>query len=436
MLNVSLEEARGRYVLAALSGGADSVALLDVLCRARDEGMLTLAAAHFEHGIRGGESLADADFCKKLCAERDVLFIPGRANVPELARRTGEGLETCARNLRHRFLDQTAAMLGCDFIALAHHMDDQVETVLMHMLRGAGAEGASGMRRISGKLFRPLLGVRKSEIVEHLTECGMQWREDATNQVADNPRNALRLNAIPAIEEIYPSGARAIARFAENIAVESDFVGKLALKFHDERVTKLPHGWRIDVSGECEEALLRRTLRKLIGPDLSQAKLNELIALTGSCNVLDDLRAERCGDSLYITRPFVLPHGAALLKAEGVTELEKLCRICCTAAEPIPERTLKSTQVLAKAAMQGAVLRTRAEGDRITPLGMKGSKSLSDYMTDLKIDRPMRDMVPIIAKGNDVLWVVGFGISQAAALDGCDAVKLECEYIGWGGFKP
>ena len=436
MLNVSLEEARGKYVLAALSGGADSVALLDVLCRARDQGILTLAAAHFEHGIRGEESLADAAFCKELCAERNILFIPGHANVPEIARRTGEGLETCARNLRHRFLDQTASMLGCDLIALAHHMDDQAETVLMHILRGAGAEGASGMRRLAGRLYRPLLSVRKQEITEHLLAEGIKWREDITNQVADNPRNALRLNAIPALEEIYPAGVRAVARFAENIAVESEFIGRLTEDFIGKSVEKLPHGWRIDISGCCEEALLRRTLRQIIGPELTQAKLNELIALTTACDVVGDMRAEICGDMLYITRPFELPHGAALLSMTGVTALEKLCRIRCTECEPVPEKKLRSTQVLSRSALQGAVLRTRAAGDRITPLGMKGSKSLSDYMTDLKIDRPMRDMVPIIARGNDVLWVIGFGISKNAALDGGEAIKLECEYIGWGGTRP
>ena len=436
MLNISLEEARGRHVLAALSGGADSVALLKVLCRARDAGMLQLSAAHFEHGIRGEESIADAEFCRKLCAEMNVLFIPGRADVPEIARRTGEGVETCARNLRHRFLAQTADMLGCELIALAHHMDDQTETVLMHMLRGTGPEGASGMRRLSGRLYRPLLGVRKSELIAYLESEGMSWREDRTNAVADNPRNALRLNAIPALEAIYPAGVRAIARFAENAAVESDFVGRMAEKFSTQRVTELPHGWRIDMSGDCEEALLRRTLRGLIGPDLTSDKLSEIVRLETACDVVNGLRAEKCGYMLYITRPFELPHAAALLRTDGVTELEKLCRIRCTAHPPVPEKTLKSVQVLSRKALEGAVLRTRAEGDRIAPFGMRGSKSLSDYLTDLKIDRPLRDMIPIIAKGNDVLWAVGCGISRECALDGTDAVKLECEYIGWRGINP
>lgn len=435
MLNIALEEARGRHVLAALSGGADSVALLKVLCRARDAGMLDLTAAHFEHGIRGAESLADADFCRKLCADMGVMFIPGRANVPEIAARTGEGLETCARSMRYRFLNQTADMLGCDLIALAHHMDDQAETVLMHILRGAGPDGACGMRRVSGRLYRPLLGVRKSEIVEYLGAEGLSWREDSTNAVADNPRNSLRLNAIPALEAIYPAAVRALARFAENTAVESDFVSARAADFSENRVEKLPHGWRIDISGDCEEALLRRTLRSLIGPDLTSEKLGEIIRLETACDIVNGLRAEKCGNMLYVTRPFEIPHTAALLKLSGVTALEKLCAVHCAEHPPVPEKVLKTVQVLSKSSLEGAVLRTRAEGDRISPFGMKGTKSLSDYMTDLKIDRPMRDLIPVIAKGNEVLWVIGYGISRACALDGGDAVRLECEYTGWGGTK-
>ena len=436
MLNVPLDEALGRHVLVALSGGADSVALLSVLCRARDAGILNLTAAHFEHGIRGEESLADAAFCKKLCEDMDVTFIPGRADIPEIARRTGEGLETCARNLRHRFLEQTAMMMGCDLIALAHHMDDQAETVLMHILRGSGAEGACGMRRLSGKLYRPLLGVRKSEIIEYLTSEGLAWREDITNTVADNPRNSLRLEAIPVLERYYPAAVRALARFAENIAVESDMIARMTDAFYDGHVSVLPHGHRITIPDDCEEAVLRRILRKICGPDLTSAKLAELISLKGSCDVFNSLRAEKCGGALYITRPFAPVHTAALVKLSGVTELEGLCAIHAAPAESVPEKKLRSTQVLRRSALEGAVLRTRADGDRISPLGMSGSKSLSDYMTDLRIDRPMRSLVPVVARGSEILWVVGFGISRHAALDGSAAIKLECKYTGWGGFTP
>ena len=143
---------RGRRVLIALSGGADSVALAALLAEAREALGLTLFAAHLDHGIRP-ESADDADFCRALCAKLGVPFLTVRLDVPAEAARAGEGLETAARRLRHAWLRRVKDAVGADCIALAHHMDDQAETVLMHLARGAGPEGIGGMR---GALRRPV----------------------------------------------------------------------------------------------------------------------------------------------------------------------------------------------------------------------------------------------------------------------------------------
>ena len=240
MLEIAFEEARGKHVLAALSGGADSVALLILLCRARDAGMLGVSAAHFEHGIRGEESERDLAFCQKLCERMGVPLSIGRADVPEIARRTGRGTETCAREMRYDFLNEIARVMGADLIALAHHADDQAETVLMHLLRGTGPEGVSCMRRISGNLYRPLIGVRKAEIIRFLEESGQPWREDRTNRLTDNPRNALRIQAIPELERAYPGAVRAIARYAEAAQIEDGYMARMTDRFCAERVDILP----------------------------------------------------------------------------------------------------------------------------------------------------------------------------------------------------
>lgn len=434
-MNIALDPVRGRRVLAALSGGADSVALLHMLCKARDEGIIKLTAAHFEHGIRGADSIADMEFCRDLCKRLNVQLFLGRAPVPEIARRTGEGLETCARRLRHGFLNETADIIGADYIALAHHMDDQAETVLMHLLRGAGPEGITGMSVISGRLYRPLINLRKSQIVEYLEKAGETWREDSTNQVADNPRNSLRLEVIPGLEAVYPGAVSAIARYSEAARRESDFIAELTDKFMTDRVEKLPFGWKIDTSGDCPDALLRRALRRLLGRDLDFSKLDELVNLDTACDIFSGITARRSGNNLYIIRPMPQTR-AQLFRLNGKTQLDGICTLMSEDWEPVPEKNLRSTQVLDKKSLEGAVLRTRAEGDRIAPLGMRGTKSLSDYFTDMKVDRPLRDIVPLLAKGNDILWVVGHGISRDCALRGEDAVRITCEYNGWGGFKP
>ncbi len=434
MLDVQLHEARGRQILAALSGGADSVALLILLCRARDAGMLRVSAAHFDHMIRGAESQADVNFCQSLCERYGVPFALGRADVPEIARRTGEGFESCARNLRHRFLQETASVMGANLIALGHHADDQAETVLMHLLRGAGPAGIVGMRRLSGNLYRPLIECRKADIVSFLEEIGETWREDSTNRLADNPRNALRLSALPALEKVYPGAAFAIARYAKAAAVEDDFVARAADAFMQKRVEHLPNGHRIDLSGEPEEALLRRALRRLCGPDLNTDKLRELLCLETATDIGNGMRAQRHGAYLYVLRPYETPD-ARMIDLAGVTCLHGICRLTSTDAAPMPERMSKTTQVLDREALVGAVLRTRCTGDRIAPLGLGGSKSLSDYMTDAKIDPPLRDVTPVVARGNEILWVIGHGISRTCALQSKDraAVRLTCETVSWGG---
>ena len=117
----------------------------------------------------------------------------------------------------------------------------------------------------------------------------------------------------------------------------------------------------------------------------------------------------------------------------GTVRLPGICTLTCMDADPVPERTRKLTQTLSKRALEGAALRTRRPGDRIAPLGMEGSKSLSDYFTDRKLDPPLRDITPVVARGSEILWVVGHGISRASALNGTEAVRLTCEYTGWGG---
>jgi len=172
-------------------------------------------SVNFHHGIRGEEADGDAVFCRELAERHGIPFREGRADVPALARSRGIGLETAAREARYAFLRSAAAELNCDAIALAHHRDDQAETVLMHALRGSGIRGLSGMEPERDGLVRPLLGASKREILEFLEANGVPWREDRTNREDDNPRNALRNRIMPQLESVYPGCTGALARLAE-----------------------------------------------------------------------------------------------------------------------------------------------------------------------------------------------------------------------------
>lgn len=424
---------QGKHLLIALSGGADSVALACMLHERRSACRLTLTAAHMDHGIRP-ESGEDAAFCQSLCQRLDIPFYTVRADIPSIARETGEGLETAARRIRYEWLRGLRSEIGADYIALAHHMDDQAETVLMHLFRGAGPEGVSGMRVFSGDLFRPLLSMRKQALMEYLGAKGIAWQEDFTNRIADNPRNHLRLNVIPEIEQSYSQAVSAIARFAQSSAIEGDLISRMAEDYAEKNLDVGPYGKLLKLPDGWENAVVRRVIRRICGPDLDFEKLGELIALCedirGKTDISAEIYAERGRSGLYFLPKIPFQVHEAKLTLDGITEIERFCRIEAKPAPPVPIKNDPWRQTLRLDALKGAVVRTRQDGDRIRPLGA-GEKLLSDYFIDKKIDRPIRDYVPLIAVGKNILWVAGIGISEDARIlsdrDAC--VSLSCKKI-------
>lgn len=417
---VRLDDVRGLHLLIALSGGADSVALAYLLAQKCEEYSLTLTAAHFHHGIRGKDADADADFCREICRKLEIELIEGRADLPHIAAAQGIGLETAAREERYRFLRKARQTCGADCIALAHHMDDQAETILMHLFRGAGTDGIAGMKRHSGDLFRPLLEYSKAELTQILLDRGISWREDMTNRIADNPRNAIRLNVLPEIEKSYPSAADAIVRHGQIAERENAYLARLAEGFLAERLQRGPYGLRIAMVPPPEEVLLRRAIRSVCGRGLEASKLDALIALSGQSRgkleISGKLAAEKTPGWLYFLPKGVQKAAQQELTIPGETILEGNCRVRIETGRFEIDRTGSGIEILDADALQGAVLRTRMEGDRIHPLGAPGSRLLSDYLTDKKVDRPLRDHLPVIAVGRRILWVGGLGIAEDAAV--------------------
>ncbi len=426
-------DVRGRHVLIALSGGSDSTALAFLLADARTDLGLTLTAAHLDHSIRP-DSADDAAFCRDVCARLNIPLLAARLDIPAEAARTGEGLETAARRLRMQWLEDCRSAVGADCIALAHHLEDQAETVLMHLARGTGPEGIAGMRRHSGKLYRPLLDFHKRQLCDYLLSRGISWREDCTNAVADTPRNAIRLHVLPALEKTYPKFGRAAARYAQSAAVESDYMAQLTQDFLDQRLVSGPFGSFLVLNGAAPRALLRRAIRAVCGSDLPWDKLNAVetrcAMRRGRMEISGTLTAERTGRGIYFLPKRPAPTWEIPLSLDGTTSLPEICSVRARAAQPAALRGDPMRQALEPSAMRGAVLRTRRPGDRIRPLG-SGDKLLSDYFTDRKIDRPLRDCIALAAKGSRVLWVCGVGISEEARItDGsAEAVEFEVRYM-------
>jgi tRNA(Ile)-lysidine synthase len=242
-----LVSARKKKLIVAVSGGADSVALLHILLEA---GFSKLVVAHFNHRLRGASSRADAAFVERLAKKHSLSFELESAPVRELAKKQKLSLETAARQARYNFLASVARKHRTRSILLAHHADDQVETCLFNFLRGSGAAGLAGMkphsqRTINGitlHLHRPLLGIAKQQLLDYLKERKFRHREDASNAIPDASRNKLRLTILPQIEEHFGTSFReAITRSARIFADEEELLSGLAapMALHAELTVKL-----------------------------------------------------------------------------------------------------------------------------------------------------------------------------------------------------
>lgn len=413
---------RGR-VLVAVSGGADSVALTRLFASVADELSLTLFAAHMEHGIRGVESRRDCQFVEELCRKLAIPLTVRHVDVPAQARANAEGLETCARRLRHAFLEETRAALDADCIALAHHLNDQAETVLMHLLRGSGLSGAAAMRPSNGRVARPLIGLERREIEEYLSGLGQTYCIDASNAVCDNPRNALRHEVFPALTAIYPRAAHALGRFAAIAADEDDFLSAAADAAWAQHAQRYGGITIIRDADALHPALLRRLIRRA-APRLGFEDVERLRLAGGKTQLTGQMNGFRTGNALYLLPPLADPAPVALPDV-GSCVLPGLCRLTVAPAAPVPVRDDPFTQVVPARVLPGTCLRTRRQGDFIRPFGLRGQrKSLSDYLTDRKFPLPLRARLPLLARGSEILWAAGVGLSEACRVSGQDEARI------------
>ncbi len=269
---------RGSRVLCAVSGGADSMCLLHWLNELRDNYGFTLLAAHFEHGLRGEESLLDAVFTEEQCSRIGISCTIGRGNVPEFAVRNRMGTEEAARTLRYRFLEETADQNACDRIATAHNLNDNVETILMNLCRGTGIRGLTGIPPVRGRLIRPLLATTRKEIDAYLTEREIPHREDSSNQSDSYTRNRFRHQLIPILTEENPSVLEAIGRTAELLREDDACLCREAEAF----LTCNWDGSSIPAHSllSLEPAVASRVIRKLCG-NISMERTQALIRFAG-----------------------------------------------------------------------------------------------------------------------------------------------------------
>lgn len=253
-------------LVVAVSGGADSVSLLDACVRLNQQGKLSLKifAAHLNHQLRGEESDGDEVFVRRLASELGIECLIERIAVASFASAEKRNLEATARRLRYDFLARAAKSFSAEFVCTAHTLDDQAETILMRLLRGTGAEGMRGIRRVSqvgenSKLIRPMLAVTRAEVLAHCTQYNLKFRQDSSNLSSELTRNRIRLELIPLLRSFNQRSNETFVRFAELITEDDDYLRQIASAALAE--TRVDGGLNARLIKNYHPSIQRRVLR-------------------------------------------------------------------------------------------------------------------------------------------------------------------------------
>lgn len=409
--------------LLGLSGGADSVYLL---LRLLDQGE-TVVAVHVNHGLRGERSDGDELFVRALCAEKGVALRVYRAHPPE---NPGEGW---AREARYAFFRQAAGETGADTIALAHHRDDQAETLLLHLLRGSGLRGLSGMAQESEwdglRIRRPLLGMGREEIRAELLRRGQSWREDDSNADTRYLRNAIRQEIMPRLEALAPGAARRIASAADLMREDARALEGMADALLGEGK---PRWIPLDRLIGQPEAIRSRVIRRWV--EMHMAKRQEQSMTQQQTHLALTALDAPAGSKVNLPGSLRLYRGWTHLHILGGESARPEYRLM-TEAFTGNLGDGKRAQVIPREIYEQTTLRTRRTGDFIRPFGSAGRQSLQDYLINRRVDAPFRDMAPLLCQGSEVLMVFGVGASEALRLDDTREnilLRLEGE-LPWAG---
>lgn len=430
----------GNHILCAVSGGADSVCLLHWLKTQADEGGFTLTAAHFDHRLRGAESDRDAAFVEKLCKEWKVPCVVGSGDVSGEAARRGTGIEETARALRYAFLEETAERLGAHLIATAHTANDNVETMLLHLIRGSGLQGLTGIRPRRGKLIRPFLTTTRAQIEAYLEEHRLPHVEDSTNTDTAYARNKLRRQVIPLLEELNPELIPRLSDTVGCLRADNDYLTAQAMAAVRGAEPTVTGGLVLpaDAIGRSPDPIAVRAVSALLGRlgeyQYRSAHLLSVVALarsghpSGSVDLPHGLTARRAY-GLLVLEPTAEGSGwtPVQLAVPGETELPELgWKLVCRAAAAPPEPpTDPFVCYLNPAALDGPLtVRPRETGDAITLPG-RPHKSVKKLLIEAKVPRLDREKLPVVADGAGPVWLGGFGPDAPhLAAPGAPALEL------------
>lgn len=421
----------GDSVLIALSGGADSVALLHILNSIKEELNITLYAAHFHHGIRGEEADRDEHFCKGLCERYSIPFFCEKADVPSIARGSGESVELCGRRLRYWFLDRVAHDIGGAKIATAHHSDDNAETVLWNLTRGSGVAGLAGIPVKRDNIIRPLLCCTRAEIEAYCAKNDLTYVTDSTNLSDDYTRNKLRHQVMPVLRELNPGVGESIGRMSAIMREADEYLNHISEK--ELKAAKVSYGWSCEKLLKCEPIILKYAVKNILEKAAAPvdfqhtALIIEAIRSHGAVDIGGGYTAS-CAQGILRIVPqkfdaedicmpildYMREHGTRIKVRDG--QPFEIAPPLAIIGEKI-NNLLLHDGIPCAIMTRDTVIRRRRAGDTFTDPRRGVTKTLKKLFNELKIPRELRDTIPVVAEGSTVLWIEGIGTSAQAKAD-------------------
>lgn len=420
----------GEFVLAACSGGPDSLALVDILRQLRQELFFQLAVAHIDHMFRGEASAGDAQFVQDYCQSHDLTCFSTAINVPQYLHLHGGSSQDVSRKLRYEYLHEVANGWNQAKIATGHHQDDQAETILLHLLRGSGGAGLGGMRAQAGRIIRPLLSLTRGEIADYCQQQLLRPRQDLSNLKTDYLRNKLRLQIIPQLEAAVGGSVREpLCRTGEILSAEQEFLRETVQAMWPVLTHETPEATLLytEPLSKLHIALKRIVFRQFLEKKqgnltgISFHHVEKLIAMADSWPVGSKLdlpggwRAIREYTAIQVRQRETEPvaqefavSGVRLL-IPGETEIRELgIQVEASVQSAMPQQVDPAAAVFDLTVLQQPLfVRSRRPGDRFSPRGMPGNKKLKNFLIDKKIPQRLRDRVPVFYDSRETIFWLG-----------------------------
>lgn len=463
---------KGDRVIVAVSGGADSMALLSVLHRLTNELGFELVVAHLNHGLRGREADADAELVRQTAENKGLPLFCKTVDMGVLAKQAGLSLEDTARKERYAFFYQLIKDVPADKIALGHQFHDQAETVLLNFLRGAGSRGLRGILPMRDQvLVRPLLGIKREEILAYLGKEEIAYREDGSNRSSLFLRNRIRHDLLPYLKKYNPRVEERLHGMAETMRIENNFL--------EAETAAILKRWQVDIDSEeinifidnflnLHEAMQRRVIKSILESrsqeqnGINQAHVSAVVGFVRDGHVGQQLSLPFATEVLRQYDRFIFRKKGQRRSKEGILQnhdapddlvldnhytgkfeytiksipaeieiKETGTRLRLTKTEPTSHdlKTRDITYLDYEKFRLPLIIRNIRPGDRFYPLGMAGTKKVKSFFIDKKIPREIRHGIPLLVDRENILWIADLAISDMAKVTPATRICLKIEII-------